>query len=136
MARDELICKCIFAESSAWQQICRWQMAEAERGTGEEEFDDTLLATASTASSPISSSGNNNELKISYKLNSFMEVMSFANLISDKSEQINHHPKIIIDYNTIELNLTTHSIGGISNLDFQLANFIHDTYNELFIKDS
>ncbi len=79
---------------------------------------------------------NNNELKISYKLNSFMEVMSFANLISDKSEQINHHPKIIIDYNTIELNLTTHSIGGISNLDFQLANFIHDTYNELFIKDS
>ena len=48
-------------ESSAWQQICRWQMAEAERGTGEEEFDDTLLATASTASSPISSSGNNKE---------------------------------------------------------------------------
>ena len=45
-------------ESSAWQQICRWQMAEAERGTGEEEFDDTLVATASTASSPVSSSGN------------------------------------------------------------------------------
>ena len=51
-------------ESSAWQQICRWQMAEAERGTGEEEFDDNLITTTSTSSSPISSSGNNNDPKI------------------------------------------------------------------------
>ena len=51
-------------ESSAWQQICRWQMAEAERGTGEEEFDDTLVATASTASSPVSSPENINDSKI------------------------------------------------------------------------
>ena len=73
--------------------------------------------------------------KISYKLNSFMDVMSFANLISDKSEQIKHHPKIIIDYNVIEFNLTTHDVGGISKLDFQLATFIHETYNELFTPD-
>ena len=37
----------------------------------------------------------NGELCNSYKLNSFMEVMSFANLVADKSEQIKHHPKII-----------------------------------------
>ena len=30
-----------------------------------------------------------------------MEVMSFANLVSDRSEKIDHHPKIIIDYDTI-----------------------------------
>ena len=51
-------------ESSAWQQICRWQMAEADRGTGEEEFDDTLIATTSTDSSSGSPTGNNNGLKI------------------------------------------------------------------------
>ena len=78
---------------------------------------------------------DSNQLKISYKLNSFMDVMSFANLISDKSEQIKHHPKIIIDYNVIEFNLTTHDVGGISKLDFQLATFIHETYNELFTPD-
>ena len=50
-------------ESSAWRQICRWQMAEAERGTGEEEFDDTLIATTSTASSSVSPTGNNNGSK-------------------------------------------------------------------------
>jgi 4a-hydroxytetrahydrobiopterin dehydratase len=67
-----------------------------------------------------------------YKLNSFMDVMSFSNLVSDKSEQIDHHPKMIIDYDTIEFKLSTHSVGGITVLDFELANFIEDTYDELF----
>jgi len=75
----------------------------------------------------------NNRLIVNYKLSSFMEVMSFANLVSDRSEKIDHHPKIIIDYNTIVFELTTHSEGGITSLDIQLANFIHETYNELFI---
>tara|TARA_B100001115_G_scaffold128427_1_gene96531 strand:- start:1141 stop:1443 length:303 start_codon:yes stop_codon:yes gene_type:complete len=75
----------------------------------------------------------NNTLIVNYKLSSFMEVMSFANLVSDRSEKIDHHPKIIIDYNTIVFELTTHSEGGITSLDIQLANFIHETYNELFI---
>ena len=76
---------------------------------------------------------NNGELCNSYKLNSFMEVMSFTNLVADKSEQIKHHPKIIIDYNNIEFRLVTHDVGGLSELDIQLAKFIHETYNELFI---
>jgi len=67
-----------------------------------------------------------------YKLSSFMDVMSFSNLVSDKSEQIDHHPKMIIDYNTIKFELSTHSVGGITVLDFELANFIEDTYYELF----
>ncbi len=75
----------------------------------------------------------NNTLLIKYKLSSFMEVMSFANLVSDRSENIDHHPKIIIDYDTIVFELSTHSEGGITSLDIQLANFIHETYNELFI---
>ena len=70
-----------------------------------------------------------------YKLNSFMDVMSFSNLVSDKSEQIDHHPKMIIDYDTIEFELSTHSVGGITVLDFELANFIEDTYDELFQSD-
>ena len=61
-----------------------------------------------------------------------MEVMSLANLVSDKSEQIDHHPKMIIDFNQIEFLITTHSEGGLTNLDFILASFIEETYNELF----
>ena len=75
---------------------------------------------------------NDNQITKVYKLNSFMEVMSLANLVSDKSEQIDHHPKMIIDFNQIEFLITTHSEGGITSLDFLLAYFIEETYNELF----
>ena len=75
---------------------------------------------------------SDNILSITYKLNSFMEVMSFANLVSDRSEKIDHHPKIIIDYDTIVFELTTHSVEGLTLLDIKLANFIHETFNEIF----
>ena len=75
---------------------------------------------------------NDNQITKVYKLNSFMEVMSLANLVSDKSELIDHHPKMIIDFNQIEFLITTHSEGGITKLDFMLAFFIEETYNELF----
>lgn len=75
---------------------------------------------------------SDNQITKVYKLDSFMEVMSLANLVSDKSEQIDHHPKMIIDFNQIEFIITTHSEGGITNLDFLLASFIEETYNELF----
>ena len=75
---------------------------------------------------------NDNQITKVYKLDSFMEVMSLANLVSDKSEQIDHHPKMIIDFNQIEFLITTHSEGGITKLDFNLASFIEETYNELF----
>ena len=75
---------------------------------------------------------SDNILSITYKLSSFMEVMSFANLVSDRSEKIDHHPKIIIDYDTIVFELTTHSIEGLTLLDITLANFIHETFNEIF----
>lgn len=75
---------------------------------------------------------SDNILSITYKLSSFMEVMSFANLVSDRSEKIDHHPKIIIDYDTIIFELTTHSVEGLTLLDIRLANFIHETFNEIF----
>ena len=62
-----------------------------------------------------------------------MDAMSLSNLVSDKAEQIDHHPKVIIDYDCVEFRLSTHSIGGISELDFELAKFIQETFNELFV---
>ena len=73
-----------------------------------------------------------NSLIRSYQLESFMDVMSFANLVSDKSEEIDHHPKMIIDYNNITFLLTTHSEGGVTKLDFDLASFINNIYYELY----
>ena len=59
--------------------------------------------------------------------------MTFCQKVADLAESEDHHPKIIIDYDCVEFRLSTHSIGGISELDFKLAKFIQDTFNELFI---
>tara|TARA_B100001027_G_scaffold162587_1_gene115074 strand:+ start:3477 stop:3770 length:294 start_codon:yes stop_codon:yes gene_type:complete len=75
---------------------------------------------------------SNGVLSISYKLGSFMEAISFVNLICDKSEKIDHHPKITIDYDTVIFKLTTHSVKGLTSLDIELAKFIQETFNELF----
>ena len=93
------------------------------------------LSTKDIESHLISLEGwkeSDNILSITYKLSSFMEVMSFANLVSDRSEKIDHHPKIIIDYDTIVFELTTHSVEGVTLLDIRLAKFIHETFNEIF----
>ncbi len=37
------------------------------------------------------------------------------------AESMNHHPEWFNVYNRVVIDLTTHDVGGISNLDFELA---------------
>jgi 4a-hydroxytetrahydrobiopterin dehydratase len=46
-------------------------------------------------------------------------------------EEINHHPKWTNIYNTIDIELNTHDINGISELDFKLSEYMNITYNEV-----
>jgi 4a-hydroxytetrahydrobiopterin dehydratase len=40
------------------------------------------------------------------------------------AEQSDHHPDITLNYNKVTLNLSTHSAGGLTNKDFDLAGHI------------
>ena len=44
--------------------------------------------------------------------------------VSEKCKDLNHHPKWTNVYNQIDVELFTHDIGGLSHLDFELANFM------------
>lgn len=37
------------------------------------------------------------------------------------AERMDHHPDIAIRYRQVELRLTTHSAGGLTDRDFELA---------------
>ena len=51
----------------------------------------------------------------------FKEALGFVNKVGETSEKLNHHPDIMMSYNKVRLALTTHSLSGLSKLDFQLA---------------
>ncbi len=56
-----------------------------------------------------------------YKFNDFNEAMVFVNRTAGLAERADHHPDILIRYNKVTLTLSTHSAGGLTKKDFQLA---------------
>ena len=52
---------------------------------------------------------------------SFPDAMRFVNEVADLAEQADHHPDIRINYRRVTLTLSTHSEGGLTQKDFDLA---------------
>jgi 4a-hydroxytetrahydrobiopterin dehydratase len=52
----------------------------------------------------------------------FAEAMAFVNRVADLAEEANHHPDILVHgWNKVRLTLTTHSEGGLTENDFEMA---------------
>ena len=51
----------------------------------------------------------------------FAEAMKFVNQVARAAEKANHHPDIDIRWNKVTLVLATHSEGGLTRNDFDLA---------------
>ena len=56
-----------------------------------------------------------------YRFKDFREAMRFVNALADLAEAEGHHPDFTVHYNTVDVTLWTHSIGGISENDFIVA---------------
>lgn len=63
----------------------------------------------------------NGEITRAYKFKDFPEAVAFVNRILPLAEAADHHPDIDIRYNKVRLTLSTHSEGGLTSKDFQLA---------------
>ena len=51
----------------------------------------------------------------------FKEAVEFVNKIEPIADSMNHHPDICIYYNKVIIQLTTHDVGGLTDLDIKLA---------------
>ena len=60
-------------------------------------------------------------LERAFELPSFADAIAFVNRVAELAEQENHHPDIAISYRTVTLRWTTHSAGGITDRDRELA---------------
>jgi 4a-hydroxytetrahydrobiopterin dehydratase len=55
----------------------------------------------------------------------FEGAVAFVNDVAEAAEAANHHPDILVhDYNQVRLTLSTHSEGGITDADLELARTI------------
>jgi 4a-hydroxytetrahydrobiopterin dehydratase len=64
--------------------------------------------------------GDNN-IERTFKFDGFLPAIEFVSKLAKEAEGMNHHPDIDIRWNTVKLILATHSVGGLTDLDFMLA---------------
>jgi 4a-hydroxytetrahydrobiopterin dehydratase len=51
----------------------------------------------------------------------FKESMAFVDKVAELAERKQHHPGIHIEYQKVRLDLSTHSAGGLTDKDFDIA---------------
>ena len=61
-----------------------------------------------------------------YRLAGFPEVIAFVVRLSYEAEAADHHPDLDIRYNTVRVTLSTHSEGGVTAKDLDLARAIDE----------
>ena len=61
------------------------------------------------------------ELVRTFQFPDFVAALKFVNQVGDLAEKAGHHPDIDIRYNRVRLALVTHSAGGLTEKDFDLA---------------
>jgi 4a-hydroxytetrahydrobiopterin dehydratase len=65
-----------------------------------------------------------------YELTDFVAALDFVNRVGHEAELMNHHPDIDIRWNKVTLVLSTHSEGGLTHNDIELAHRINEAFGE------
>ncbi len=65
---------------------------------------------------------SNNEIIRTFEFLNFREALAFVNHVGELAEAADHHPDINLHgWNNVTITLTTHSSGGLTQKDFNLA---------------
>ncbi len=59
-----------------------------------------------------------------FSFGNFKEALAFVNQVGELAEKSDHHPDITINYNKVTLTSWTHTSGGLTTKDFDLAGHI------------
>jgi 4a-hydroxytetrahydrobiopterin dehydratase len=68
--------------------------------------------------------GPDSAITATFELTDFVAALDFVNQVGHAAEQMDHHPDIDIRWNKVTLVLSTHSEGGLTQLDIELAHRI------------
>jgi 4a-hydroxytetrahydrobiopterin dehydratase len=82
---------------------------------------DTRAALAALGWAPTA---GRDAIRKRFQFSDFNAAFSFMTRVAMKAEQMNHHPEWSNVWNTVDITLSTHDTGGLTDLDNQLALFI------------
>jgi 4a-hydroxytetrahydrobiopterin dehydratase len=60
-------------------------------------------------------------IRRTFELDDFKGSVDFVNRLTPEAEAMNHHPDLEISWNKVTVTLSTHSEGGLTENDFELA---------------
>ena len=60
-------------------------------------------------------------IRRAFKLDDFKGSVDFVNRLTPEAEEMNHHPDLAISWNEVTVTISTHSEGGLTANDFELA---------------
>ena len=64
------------------------------------------------------------KLEKEFRFANFVAAFAFMTQVALLAEKLDHHPEWFNVYGTVRIQLSTHEVGGISDLDFTLARSI------------
>lgn len=62
-----------------------------------------------------------NAITKTFRFGKFLDGIAWVDKVAHVAERLDHHPDLDIRYNKITATLSTHSAGGLTQLDFDLA---------------
>ncbi len=68
------------------------------------------------------------ELVRTFEFDSYLAGVGFASGVAGLAEEAWHHPEMTITWGSVEVRLTTHEAGGITDADLELAERMTDVY--------
>jgi 4a-hydroxytetrahydrobiopterin dehydratase len=89
-----------------------------------EKLDDAARRAALTELTEWTALDDRDAIARTFKFKTFNEAFAFMTRVALKAERMNHHPEWFNVYNRVEVTLTTHDCGGLSELDVILAKFM------------
>ncbi|QLG49203.1 4a-hydroxytetrahydrobiopterin dehydratase [Natrinema halophilum] len=86
----------------------------------DEEIQDQLLANWDR---------EGDEIVRVYEFDDYLRGVNFAQMVGEIAEAQFHHPEIVIRYSEVEVRLTSHEAGGITDDDIDMAELIESERN-------
>ncbi len=75
--------------------------------------------------------GSTDKLHRSIEFADFPTAVEFVNRIAPRCEELDHHPNLAVRWRWVDVELATHSAGGVTELDLTLAEIVDEVAAQL-----